>query len=126
MKNSICGGCVEPEMPSVTPQLVSTRIQLESTLTNAGLLPALASNTQKHILERSIECQKSASQHRLNQPSAKQNASLQAATAKKETLSALKKQSRTDTISVTAMLNVFPLKGAVKKACIISPFFAML
>jgi hypothetical protein len=66
-------------------------------------------------LDRSIEHQKSASQHRLNQPSAKQNANLQAATAKKEALSALKRQSRAETISVVSTLNAYPLKGALKK-----------
>ena len=84
-----------------------------------GLLIYLAATSEqsavKHILEHSISGQKSASEHRLNQPSSRQNSNLQAATAKKEAISALKKQSRSDTIFVTATLNVYPIKGSIKK-----------
>jgi hypothetical protein len=74
-------------------------------------------DARRHILDRSIECQATASKHRLNQPS-KQNANLQAATAKKEALSALKRQTKSDTITVEATLYIFPVKGGnSKKVC---------
>lgn len=71
------------------------------------------------ILERGIEIHTGASKHRLNQPtSSRQNPNLQVASLRKQALSTLKKQSKADTIEVTAMLYYFPIKGGVaKKVC---------
>ncbi len=68
------------------------------------------------ILERGIEIHTGASKHRLNQPtSSRQNPNLQVASLRKQALSTLKKQSKADTIEVTAMLYYFPIKGGVAK-----------
>jgi hypothetical protein len=75
-------------------------------------------------LERSADYQASASQHRLNQPSKRLNPGLQAAVAKKESLSALKKLSKSESVTVESTLHIFPLKGGNSKKVGEVPFIA--
>ena len=72
---------------------------------------------KKIITERSLVHEDSASQHRLNQPQ-KQNAALQSATQVKERISALKKQTKSDTLTADMSLYIYPANGAAaKKVC---------
>lgn len=74
-----------------------------------------AADIRSSILESSVEYQASASQHRLNQPSKKLNPGLQAAVAKKESLLALKKLTKSESVTVESTLYIFPLKGGNSK-----------
>lgn len=75
-------------------------------------------NVGYEILTRSLEFQDRASEHRLNQPPHRQSPALQAATATKEKLVALKKQNKADTITVEMSLFIFPANGTkAKKVC---------
>lgn len=69
------------------------------------------------LLTRSLEKHKTASKHRLNQPAGRQNPALQAASATKEKLNALRKQNKVDTVTIDMSLYIFPANGgAAKKA----------
>ena len=74
-----------------------------------------AADARSSILGSSVEYQASASQHRLNQSSKKLNPGLQAAAAKKESLLALKKLTKSESITVESTLYIFPLKGGNSK-----------
>ncbi|KAF5387177.1 hypothetical protein D9615_002155 [Tricholomella constricta] len=84
----------------------------------------------QNILDRAIEHQERASEHRLNQSANSQNPALRTATQNKERLLALKKQSKADTVTIEMSLFIFPANGTkakkyakveLKKALLASP-----
>ncbi|KAF5386056.1 hypothetical protein D9615_002422 [Tricholomella constricta] len=69
----------------------------------------------QNILDRAIEHQERASEHRLNQSANSQNPALRTATQNKERLLALKKQSKADTVTIEMSLFIFPANGTKAK-----------
>jgi hypothetical protein len=77
--------------------------------------PTGVENVGHEILTRSLEFHDRASEHCLNQPPHHQSPALQAATAIKEKLSALKKQNKSETITIEMSLFIYPSNGTKAK-----------
>ncbi|KAF8055541.1 hypothetical protein FPV67DRAFT_1458558 [Lyophyllum atratum] len=93
MKKNLCGAC-EPRDPEAHDQRAE-----------AG----------QNILDRAIQHRERASEHRLNQSANSQNPALLNATQNKERLLALKKQSKSDMVTIEMSLFIFPANGTKAK-----------